>query len=526
MNHKGLATLMPKSTSRRMLLQAAMGVAGSLMLPRPLYAGAAIDHGLPLFRLGVASGYPSAGGCVVWTRLAPIPLSPDGGMPASAIPVNWVVAADEALRDVRASGISYATPDWAHSVHVEVSGLEPDRPYWYRFTAMGQQSPVGRTHTAPAADSKRDSLKVAVASCQNYEHGYYAAYRHMVADAPDLIVHVGDYIYEGGNGADPVRRHDASEAQTLEDYRIRHSLYRLDPDLQAAHAAAPWLCTWDDHEVDNDYTGDISEQDDDPALFRLRRAAAMKAYYEHLPVPRSAVPFGSAMRLYQQRNFGPLASFYMLDGRQFRSPHACSAPGIRGSRRVENCAEVTDESRTMLGFRQEAWLAQRLQSADARWNLFAQGVMMSYLDELAGPGEQFYTDSWNGYAAARRRLLAAVAQPQVRNPLILSGDIHAFFAGRLNAVPGREDTPVVASELVTTSITSRQPGVGMIKSLVDINSNVLYGSAQYRGYLRLSIGTDLLRGDMVGLDDATNPRSGARVVRSFVMPAGQPLTEA
>jgi len=505
---------------------AGLWLAGSLIIPRGLRAGERSRISDNAFTLGVASGSPARGGFVLWTRLAPTPLSPDGGMAKETVPVTWEVAADEHMRNVRASGVSYATPDWAHSVHVEVAGLEPDRPYWYRFTAMGQQSPIGRTRTAPAADSKRDSLKVAVASCQNYEHGFYAAYRHMAADAPDLIVHVGDYIYEGGNGGDAVRPHGASEAYTLEDYRIRHALYRLDPDLQVAHAAAPWLCTWDDHEVDNDYAGDISEQDDDPALFSLRRAVAMKAYYEHLPVPRSAVPFGSAMRLYQQRNFGPLASFYMLDGRQFRSAHACGGPGRRGARRVENCAEVTDESRTMLGSRQEAWLAQRLQSASARWNLLAQGVMMSYLDELAGPGEQFYTDSWNGYAAARQRLLAAVAQPQVKNPLILSGDIHAFFAGRLNAVPGRPETPVVASELVTTSITSRQPGVAMIKSLTEINPNILYGSAQYRGYLRLNIDNDLLRGDMVGLDDATNPHSGAKVVRSFVMPAGQPLTDA
>ncbi|HSC05549.1 MAG TPA: alkaline phosphatase D family protein, partial [Steroidobacteraceae bacterium] len=272
------------------------------------------------FSLGVASGYPSAEGMVLWTRLAPDPLAPDGGMPPSAVPVTWEVSRDEQFHGVASRGVAYAEPDWAHSVHVEVQGLEPAREYWYRFSAGGARSRVGRTHTAPASGARVERLRVAVASCQQYEHGYYAAYRHIVADDPDLIVHVGDYIYELTWGKDLVRHHGSGECYTLADYRARYALYRSDPDLAAAHAACPWLLTWDDHEVDNDYAGDSSEEADDPELFHARRAAAYRAYYEHMPLPRRAAPAGAAMRLYTSLPFGNLLNLHLLDERQYRSP--------------------------------------------------------------------------------------------------------------------------------------------------------------------------------------------------------------
>lgn len=512
--------------SRRGFLQAGGIALAVTTVPRWAGAGAPVVLEDNAFTLGVGSGYPTPGAVILWTRLAPLPLAPHGGMPPLTVPVSWEVATDERFGRVVRSGTEYAAPDWAHSVHVEVGGLEPDRPYWYRFTAMGQQSPVGKTWTAPAPDSKRDALRIAVVSCQNYEHGYFTAYRQIASESPDLIVHVGDYIYEGANGPNPVRRHERGEAYTLEDYRIRHALYRLDPDLQAAHAAAPWLLTWDDHEIDNDYAGDVSEQDDDPELFRQRRAAAMRAYYEHLPLPRSAVPFGSTMRLYQQRNFGSLASLYTLDGRQFRSPHACGAPGKRGSRRVQECAEVLARERTMLGELQEAWIAARLEAAGAKWNLLAQGVMLSYLDEQEGPGQQFWTDSWNGYHPARERLLDALAQPKVSNPVVLTGDIHAFLVGQVHRHPGRADSPFVASELVTTSISSRGPPEEMIQSLASINPNIAFGTAQHRGYARLDVRATELRADLVSVDALQATNAAAKVIRSFVIESGQPLKPA
>ena len=294
------------------------------------------------FTLGVASGYPGPETVVLWTRLAPEPFQPGGGVPRDAVvPVTWEVAADERMRTIVRSGVDYATADFAHSVHVEPTGLEPDRVYWYRFTAGGQRSPVGRTRTAPRADAANARLRLAVASCQQYEHGYFVGYRHMLDDELDLIVHVGDYIYETSWGQQRIRSHGAPEAVTLDDYRIRYALYRGERELQAAHAACPWLVTWDDHEVENDYAGAVSEEDDARDWFLARRAAAYQAYYEHMPLPRRALPFGADLRLYTQRSFGQLASICMLDTRQYRAPLACTEPGRRTSRSV-NCAELND----------------------------------------------------------------------------------------------------------------------------------------------------------------------------------------
>ena len=374
------------------------------------------------FTLGVASGYPTPSGVVLWTRLAPAPFEPGSGLPqAAAIPVQWEIAADDTMKRIVASGTEYATPEWAHSIHVETDVLEPGRDYWYRFTAAGHRSPIGRTHTAPQPDAKNEALKLAVASCQQYEQGYYVAYRHMIQQPLDLIVHVGDYIYEASWGKNLVRRHGTPEAFTLDDYRNRHALYRTDADLQAAHAYCPWVVTWDDHEVANDYADATSEQNDEPTLFLARRAAAYRAYYEHMPVPRRAVPFGASMRLYAQRAFGDLASIYLLDGRQYRDVQACAPLGERGGS-TGNCDALRDPRRTYLGAQQEEWLVGQLARSRTRWNLLAQGTVVSYMDEQAGPGERFWTDNWNGYPVARERLISALVETKTSNPVLLGGD--------------------------------------------------------------------------------------------------------
>ena len=326
-----------ENVGRRQLLLGGLACAVAPMLPITSARAAADARALRdnPFTLGVASGYPRPDGFVLWTRLAPQPLIPGGGLPPDAmLPVQWEVAEDESMRRVVRSGTDYAVAQWAHSVHVEPAGLQPGREYWYRFRVGEHRSAIGRTRTAVAPGATLARLRLAVASCQQYEHGYYAAYRHMREDAPDLIVHVGDYIYEQSWGTNPVRSHGAPECYTLDDYRTRHALYRGDEDLQAAHAACPWLVTWDDHEVDNDYAAAISEENDAEALFLARRAAAYQAYYEHMPLPRRAVPFGAHMRLHAARAFGDLAQIVMLDGRQYRSPHCLS--GARPARRARH----------------------------------------------------------------------------------------------------------------------------------------------------------------------------------------------
>src|SRR5688572_1600511 len=289
------------------------------------------------FTLGVASGYPHGSGVTLWTRLAPQPLA-GGGMPLAPVEVAWEVAADDRFDRVVMRGSASASPDWAHSVHVDVTGLESARPYWYRFRAGNAESPHGRTRTAPGADSAASRMRFACASCQQYEQGWFTAYRHMAAEDLDLAVHVGDYVYESSWGRNHVRKHEAPEPYTLEDYRNRYALYKSDPDLRAAHAAFPWIVTWDDHEVDNDYGNDRSQDRDLPAAFLRRRAAAYQAYYEHMPLPRRMRPAGPDMRIYTHADFGGLARFHVLDDRQYRSPQVCPRPGRGGS----NVVRTTD----------------------------------------------------------------------------------------------------------------------------------------------------------------------------------------
>ena len=457
---------------------------------------------------------------MLWTRIAPFPLEPGGGVPPTVVPVQWELAADDKMTRVVREGTEYATPEWAHSVHAEATGLEPARDYWYRFTAGGNRSPIGRTRTAPASDAELARLRLAVVSCQQYEQGYFSAYRHMLADNLDLIVHVGDYIYELTWGDNLVRSHGAPEAYTLEDYRARYALYKSDPDLAAAHAACPWLVTWDDHEVDNDYAGATSEEDDDPKLFLARRAAAYRAYYEHMPLPRRAVPFGADMRLYTQRAFGNLASLFMLDQRQYRSPEACPPPGRKGGNRA-NCPELYEPSRTMLGERQEQWLQASLGESGARWNLLAQGTVMAHIDEDPGPGRRYSTDGWNGYPVSRAKLLTFLAERRIANPVVLSGDIHAFVVSHLNRDASDLASPVIASELVATSITSQGAPQKTFDGWRAANPNMLFAKGEVRGYLRLDVARERLLADLVALSSEKDPHSTTRVLQSFVVENGR-----
>jgi alkaline phosphatase D len=508
--------------SRRRLLKQ-LGVLGVLpLLPARLLAAAEVKFDADPFSLGVASGYPLPDNVVLWTRLAPLPLAPGGGMPAVAVPVTWEVAADPQFRGVVRSGVEYAVPDWAHSVHVEPGGLEPGRPYWYRFTAGGARSPVGRTATAPARDAVPERLKLAVASCQQYEHGYYTAYQAMVADEPDLVLHLGDYIYELTWGVNRLRSHGTPECYSLDDYRARYALYKGDPLLQAAHAACPWLLTWDDHEVDNDYAGDASEEADDPAWFLARRAAAYQACYEHQPLPRRALPYGANMRIHSQRAFGELVNVLMLDDRQYRSPQACPKPGRGGSNRVSDCAEIALPARTKLGARQEAWLAARLAESTARFTLLAQGTVMANVDEQRGPGELVWTDGWTGYPAARDRLFAALETTQARNPICLSGDIHAFLAAKLNRQASDPASKVLAAEFVTTSISSQGVPGKMIEDRLAASPSLLVGSSAYRGYLRLELKRDRAQADMVAVETVAERNSASRIFASFTVEDGKP----
>lgn len=509
--------------SRRAMLAGAGAAAAATLLPaRLLRAADGLRFAHDPFTLGVASGYPASDTVVLWTRLAPRPHEPGGGLAqTSVIPVAWELASDSAMRKVVRKGVEYATAEWAHSVHPEPSGLEPEREYWYRFSAGGMRSPIGRTRTAPRPDAANARMRIAVASCQQYEHGYFVGYRHMLEDQLDLILHVGDYIYETSWGENRIRSHNAPEAVTLEDYRARYALYRSERELQAAHAHCPWMMSWDDHEVENDYGGALSEEDDTPSWFLARRAAAYRAFYEHMPVPRRALPHGPHLRLFAQRSFGQLANVIMLDTRQYRSPRACTAPGHRTSPWV-NCPQLHEADRTKLGAVQEGWLAARMAGSSARWNLFASGTVMAYVDGQPGAGETFSTDSWNGYPAARARFISALAERRVANPIVLSGDIHTFLAARHHRVAADRATPIVASEFVSSSISSAGVDQRVIDQRRADNPNLLFADSRRRGYLRLDLTARRLQADMVASESVTQRDAGSSVLASFVVEAGKP----
>ena len=509
---------------RRRFLSGALAL-GASQLTAPLVRRALAQPRLAAnpFTLGIASGYPLPTGVVLWTRLAPTPLLPGGGMPREVVPVEWEVATDERMRRVVQRGTVAATPEWAHAVHVEIDGLEPGRWYWYRFRAAGEASPVGRTRTAPPVNASVGRLRFAFASCQHFEHGYFGAYRHIVADDLDLVVFLGDYIYESSSGRDRVRTHGAPEAITLDDYRIRYALYKSDRELQAAHAAYPWIVTWDDHEVANDYADDRSLELHPREWFLERRAAAYRAYYEHMPLRRQMVPFGPRARLYHRVAFGDLAQFHLLDDRQYRSHQPCAAPGRGGSAVVEDCAERLDPRLTMLGETQEQWLTTELDRSRARWNVIAQQTLMAQLDRKPGPGQRFWTDGWDGYPVARRRLLDYLGQRKPANPIVLGGDVHSFWVTDLKPDFDDARSPVVATELVGTSITAQfSRSQEQVDALIADNPHIRLGNGVRRGYVRVEVTRDRLRADLRVLRTVAQPQSDADTLASFTVEDGRP----
>jgi len=438
---------------------------------------------------------------VLWTRLAPTPLA-DGGMPVEAVAVDWEVATDPGFASVVRSGTATAIPDHAHSVHVDVDGLDPDGEYWYRFSVPGWQSPAGRTRTAPPADRCADDarLRFAYATCQNYTNGYYTSHHHLATEAVDVVFFLGDYIYEGGVGSG-VRPHNSPAVTTLPAYRNRYALYKSDPDLRAAHASAPWIVTWDDHEVENNYASDIDQNDGDPATFLLRRAAAYKAWWEHQPV-RLAPPTGPDLTIYRSFTWGELASFHVLDGRQYRSNQPCG-DGIGPI-----CADVFDPAQTMLGAAQEAWLEAGLMASGTQWNLIPQQVVMAEISF----GDARVFDMWDGYPLARQRLLDVLARPEVSNPVVLSGDIHAAGIADLLADFSDPASAVVAHELVCTSISSTFPPdlAGPLETIAAALPWSHYVNARERGYSVAELTVDRLQASYRVVDTVAEPTSPVR----------------
>ncbi len=473
------------------------------------------------FMLGVASGCPTPNGVVLWTRLAPEPLH-GGGMPDKRVMVRWEVAHDEGFKRIAQKGTFYALPELAHSVHAEVGGLEPGRPYFYRFFAEAEVSPVGRTMTLPNFDAKVDRLKLGYASCQHFEQGYFAAHRYLADEDLDVMIFLGDYIYESSWGENRVRQHSDSEAlaRTLTQYRNRHAQYKTDRDLQRLHAAVPWMAIWDDHEVANDYAGLNPEQLG--ADFARRRAAAYQAYWEHMPLRMNQRPTGRNLEhLYGQLRFGQLADIYLLDGRQYRSKQGCPRPGMGGANFVPVCPGVGGADRSMLGQQQEAWLDRSLRRARRSWNIVAQTTLVAPVDRRPGPGTFVWTDGWDGYPAARKRLTSRLAMRSVKNPLIIGGDVHMFVAADVRADPSRSKSPVVAAEVCGTSVTSGGLPQDRINAILPENPHIKLGRSDVRGYTTLVATPQGATFTLRAIDDVTKPDARASTLATFAVEPGR-----
>ncbi|MGW3949957.1 alkaline phosphatase D family protein [Streptomyces sp. NPDC004752] len=480
------------------------------------------------FTLGVASGDPLPGAVVLWTRLAPRPYEPGNGLPEEGtIPVRWELAHDDRFRRIARHGTAAAHAEFNYTVHVDAKGLDPDRVYWYRFRAGTWTSPVGRTRTAPARGARVREGRFGLASCSAYHYGYFTAYRHLAGEDLDAVFHVGDYQYEYAVDAVGGARNYTDrtvpeifnrETVTLEDYRLRYALYKSDEDLQAAHAAFPWYVTWDDHETENNYAGDIDENEDPPAEFLIRRAAAYRAYWENMPLRMPQRPDGPDMRLYRRFHYGRLAQFDILDTRQYRSNQAYGDgwqyPG----------PESEDPARTLTGAAQERWLLDGFRRSTATWNVLPQQVTFSQRKNTTDARSKFSMDAWDGYPASRARILDGVERAGIENFVVLTGDVHVHYALDIKKDFNDPASRTVGVEFVGTSITSGKDGAekpANWSTYLAANPHMKFYNGR-RGYVTVTLDAHQARADYKTVSAVTTPGAPLTTAASFVSEAGNP----
>ncbi|NMO92604.1 alkaline phosphatase [Actinomycetospora sp. TBRC 11914] len=461
-----------------------------------------------VFTLGVASGDPTPDGVVLWTRLARDPHGRNGGMTEAAVDVDWQVADDERFTRVRAAGRTRTGPQDGYAVHVEVGGLPAGGTFFYRFGALGRLSRTGTTRTAPPPTALAP-VDIAFASCANYEHGWFTAYRHLAQESPDLVLFLGDYLYEEAAGtyrakSGNPRSYGDAEPTTVEGYRHRYALHHADPDLQAAHAAAPWITVFDDHEVQNNWAGDHPETPQRD--FLARRAAAFRAWYENVPVRLPQRPRGSTIQCFRRLSWGATATFHMLDTRQYRDVQT-SGPG------------AADPRRTITGGAQERWLVDGFRTSRARWDVLGQQVFFSQLDLVPGPPRGFNGDAWDGYPVERDRIVASWQRSRVRNAVVLSGDIHTHYVADIRADHDDPTSPVVGTELVSSSITSEGDGSdhsAEVAGALARNPHIRYGIAR-RGYLTARFTPERLQAAVRVVDRVSTPGAPVRTAATFTV---------
>lgn len=472
------------------------------------------------FTLGVSSGDITPNGGILWTRLAPRPLEAEGGMDGVRTVVTWEVADDESFKKIVKQGRATAAPELSFSVHVDVDGLDANRWYWYRFSTGGATSPVGRLRTAPAAGAITP-LHFAFASCQHWEQGYFTAHDHMAREDVDMVAFLGDYFYETAGADKLVRKHVGLEIRTVDDYRRRYALYKTDPALQAAHARCPWLVVWDDHELDNNYAGLMSENGmESDEQMRQRRAAAYQAWWEHQPVRVPRAKSWADLNITRTINWGALARFWMLDTRQYRDDQACGD----GTKKVP-CGEWADPKRGLLGDTQERWLLDGVGASKSRWQVIANQVMMAPYDSTAGPDTTVSMDQWSGYPVARDRLLRGLSERAPNRTVVITGDIHSNWVNELHADFARPDRPVIGAEFVATSISSGGDGTATlpanaVASLAE-NAHVKWHNRQ-RGYVMCTVNADNWNTEYRTVPYVTRPGAAIETPTKWMVTRGKP----
>ncbi|MFK7912780.1 MAG: alkaline phosphatase, partial [Pseudomonadales bacterium] len=466
------------------------------------------------FTLGIASGDVTATQAVLWTRLAPNPDQANGAMPPVSVAVQWQLALNPDMSTVVQRGQVLTGPAHAHCVHVDLAGLEPGRQYWYQFTTATHRSAIGRTKTLPR---DAETVRFVTASCQNYTHGSFVAYRHMVKDDPDFVLHLGDYIYDTAFGED-FRNHESERApQTLDDFRRRHALYKTDPDLQHAHAQLPFFTTIDNHDA---------VEDADPAS-AAKRAAAYQAWHEHMPTRGYRGPGSNQFELQRRIAIGKLLQISLLDARQYRDQKAPCQNGFDpaygfGNYR-EYCAVERDPKRSMLGDEQDQWLAESLQANQSVWNVMASpGPFLPFEYQHQGK-DLHYIGAWDSYPANRERVAAALRAAPVGHPVVLSGDVHSFWAvdGNLANAPKQR---IKVVELITSSISANWPAA-LAKPVSDNlshNPQVAYYDPDHRGYMLHDVSAGGWETQTRALNQVTDPHSGIRTLAKVRIQPGKP----
>lgn len=504
----------PRGVSRALGRRGFLGAAGLLAatgLPAVLPARGAVSD--DPFTLGVASGDPLPTAVVIWTRLAPDPARRTGGMPDQNVPVEWKVATDEQFRHVVRSGTATARPDYVHSVHVDVRGLQPSAEYFYQFRQGRHTSPVGRTRTAPQTGSALRSLKFLVASCQSYPNGYYTAYGHVADEDAAFLLFLGDYIYDSTGTSPYGRNHEPNSLViTLDDFRLRYALYKTDPTLQEAHAALPWMIMEDDHDVRNNYGGTWDRYGDSRDDVLVRRANAYRAQWEHAPLRQAQFPQGPDYPLYRRFSYGDLATVSILDERQFRSdpPTGCDVGETDGG----YCPSQLDPSRSMLGAEQLGWVLDGLSRSRTHWNVIGNPVFFTQRDHDPDPEvRSFNVDTWDGFVADRQKILDHIVEHKIDNMVLVTGDSHQNWVQ--NTPPNFRDWDArpVATEYLGTSITS-----GGERTPVELyhpdpvqNPQLLFENNGH-GYLACTLTKDLWQTDYRVVDTVAAPTSPIRTM--------------